>query len=711
MRRQFNKKFFIVIFLFFAIATLSFLLAQNPHETNAADLSNFNAGNIISDYVMSNYSSMSESEIQAFLKSKNSCDDTRTYLASYYPGYNYHVENGHFVCMADESFDGESAAHIIWQAAQDYQINPQVIIVLLQKEQGLITDTWPNHRQYLSATGYACPDTASCDSKYYGFKNQVRNAAKTFRSVLDGDWTNYSVGWNYILYSPYSGCGGSNIYIENLATAALYRYTPYQPNSEAISAGYGIGNYCSSYGNRNFYSYFSDWFGDPRKTHATIDGEEIEISSGIYYLTSKSNSSYRIDVANKGTGNGTNIWLWNSELTNHQAWLIQKDENYYTITDTYSGKNIDISGAKTDSGTNIQLWEPNDSCAQKWKIYKTTDGYYSFVSACDKNKVIDLNNNSTNNGTNIQLWDINNSDAQKWNIEPEAIIEEGDYIVEAKNNLKKALDVNGAATENGTNIQLWDKNNGSAQIWHIQYNSTTNDYTFINPNSNRALDINGGETSNGTNIQLWDSNLSCAQRWKAILDTDNYYTFVSACDNQKALDINGGETSNGTNIQLWDINSSSAQKWALVPAETIKNGTYQFISKLSSTKALDVNGAYKSNGTNIQLWDKNSSAAQKWKITYNSTTGYYKIINPNSGRALDVSGAHTLSGTNIQIWDNNSSCAQQWRILKKTDGSLKLLSGCNQSLALDVSGASKLNGTNVQLWSNNSSNAQYWAIK
>ena len=53
----------------------------------------------------------------------------------------------------------------------------------------------------------------------------------------------------------------SPVYIQNQATANLYYYTPYQPNAAAIRAGYGEGDGCSSYGNRNFFQYFTDWFG------------------------------------------------------------------------------------------------------------------------------------------------------------------------------------------------------------------------------------------------------------------------------------------------------------------------------------------------------------------------------------------------------------------------------------------------------------------
>ena len=162
---------------------------------------------------MGNYNAMSEAEIQAFLTAKGNCRDTRIYLADIYTGYSYHIKDGHFVCLAEETFgdgvaygelapDGESAAHVIWQAAQDYRINPQVLIVLLQKEQGLITDSWPNNRQFKVATGYGCPDTAPCAEQYFGFKNQVRKAAAMFRTVLDGGWTNYPLGENYIQYNP-----------------------------------------------------------------------------------------------------------------------------------------------------------------------------------------------------------------------------------------------------------------------------------------------------------------------------------------------------------------------------------------------------------------------------------------------------------------------------------------------------------------------------
>lgn len=272
-RRRDKRKWVFALGAFVAVILFSFLVAKFKtldEDVSAASTAGFNPGYIISDYQMGNYKSMSEAQIQQFLTSKNSCPNTNYnyYLSlSANPKYTWHWANGHFVCLSEERFgdgevigSGETAAHIIWKAAQDYKINPQVILVLLQKETSLITDPIPNNGDYRKATGYGCPDTAACSSKYYGFKNQVRNAAALFRTVLDGGWTNYPLGDNYIQYNPNAACGGSVVNVKNLATSALYRYTPYQPNAGALAAGYGTAT-CGAYGNRNFYLYFQDWFG------------------------------------------------------------------------------------------------------------------------------------------------------------------------------------------------------------------------------------------------------------------------------------------------------------------------------------------------------------------------------------------------------------------------------------------------------------------
>ena len=139
--------------------------------------------------------------------------------------------------------DGQTAAEIIWQAAQDYEINPQVLLVLLQKEQSLVTDNWPWLLQYEQATGYRCPDDAPCNEAVAGFHKQVIGTAWQFRKYLDDTedfW--YIIGENRILYHPNAACGHQVVDIENEATVALYLYTPYVPNQASLDNLFAVGD-------------------------------------------------------------------------------------------------------------------------------------------------------------------------------------------------------------------------------------------------------------------------------------------------------------------------------------------------------------------------------------------------------------------------------------------------------------------------------------
>lgn len=299
----------------FLLLVAGFMLFSPQQPAAAVNLDNFKPGDIMSDAVMSNKSTMTKAEINNFLKSKaSSCTSKGPFSnGSYYidklviknNGTRaetnsgkvwWHVKDGHFVCMAEASFGGKSAADIIHKAAQDYSINPQVLIVLLQKEQGLITDGFPNSQQYNTATGFGCPDNADCDADYFGLEKQIRKASALFREVLDGGWTNYPVGMNYIQYNPAASCGGSNVNIANRATSSLYRYTPYQPNQAALNAGYGTAP-CGAYGNRNFYLYFTDWFGGTHDDKLNIS-RDLWVSPGSLHAIQNKTISVSFKIKN-----------------------------------------------------------------------------------------------------------------------------------------------------------------------------------------------------------------------------------------------------------------------------------------------------------------------------------------------------------------------------------------------------------------------------
>lgn len=251
-----------------AIASLGLLAAGAVanvvgNSASAAEAAGFNPGMIITDEQFYDETSMNADQIQKFLDEKgadcteNCLKDHRQDTQSYPPN----------LCQGYVGARNESAATILEKVAKSCDINPKVLLVLLEKETSLVTMDGPGDWRYERAMGYSCPDDPNrpgwCDPLYAGFFNQVFDAAGQLQNYKNNpDSFGYRAGRTHnILYNPDASCGTKSVYIENVATASLYIYTPYTPNEAAMNNLYGEGDGCSAYGNRNFWRLFTDWFG------------------------------------------------------------------------------------------------------------------------------------------------------------------------------------------------------------------------------------------------------------------------------------------------------------------------------------------------------------------------------------------------------------------------------------------------------------------
>jgi uncharacterized protein with LGFP repeats len=252
------------------VAGLISTVASPAQEANALSGKDFKAGFIISDALFYDANAMTQAQIQSFLDGKiGTCSNSlclnvyRTATSS---------KPADHMCSAYAGASSETAAAVIYKVQRACGISAKVILVTLQKEQGLVTSRGPSSGALKIAMGYGCPDTAACDSTYFGLFNQVYQAARQLKRYgLDApdnvSFHYYPVGAaSYIKYTPNPNpparCKPSLVYISNKATAALYYYTPYQPDPTALANLTGTGDpECSSYGNRNFWVYYNTWFG------------------------------------------------------------------------------------------------------------------------------------------------------------------------------------------------------------------------------------------------------------------------------------------------------------------------------------------------------------------------------------------------------------------------------------------------------------------
>lgn len=247
------------------IAGLLVPLLGSPQRAEAASAADWDAGYIIDDKIFYDSTSMSAAEVQRFLAARvTNCASGAVCLKDYGQATG-HIAADNF-CGGYQAAAYQTAAQIIDLVARSCGINQRVLLVILEKEQSLVTSRSPSAWSYSAATGQACPDTAPCDPRFSGFFYQVYYAARQYQLYKAYPTSyGYRAGrTNNILYHPFNPCGTKSVYIQNQATAALYIYTPYTPNEAALRNMYGTGDSCSSYGNRNFWRLFTDWFGDPR---------------------------------------------------------------------------------------------------------------------------------------------------------------------------------------------------------------------------------------------------------------------------------------------------------------------------------------------------------------------------------------------------------------------------------------------------------------
>ena len=224
------------------------------HAVPRADAAGFDANTLISDAFFTYQGSMSVAEIQTFLAKKGSV------LATI----------GSDQLGADAA--GRSAAQIIYDAAHvsrtDFahgagygpsnplllDLNPQVILIVLQKEQSLITGSYvsgtPTTVNALNtAMGYGCPDSGGCNQVYSGFTDQVTyGAAQLMYGYYKAGISSYIPGQTYTIANttgaPYNAPATQQVTIGNSSTSSLYQYTPHVYN-----------------GNYNFWFYLGNWFG------------------------------------------------------------------------------------------------------------------------------------------------------------------------------------------------------------------------------------------------------------------------------------------------------------------------------------------------------------------------------------------------------------------------------------------------------------------
>ena len=176
------------------------------------------------------------------------------------------------------------------------------------------------------------------------------------------------------------------------------------------------------------------------------------------------------------------------------------------------------------------------------------------------------------------------------------------------------------------------------------------------------------------------------------------------------LDISGtaSPAAPGTNVHMWTATrlpkeADGIDAWTL---KYLGNGFYKIMQK-GTNLCLDVQGASRKRGCNIDVWSEHSDASEQWSIKPTATG--YTIQARCGGFYLDICNAATENGTNVEVWDLDDGISQRWAFVPFApsvsqtvpDGVYSIQSAVDPSFGLDVQGyynTEYKNEVNVQLW-------------
>lgn len=338
------------------------------------------------------------------------------------------------------------------------------------------------------------------------------------------------------------------------------------------------------------------------------------IADGIYEIRSAKSNGFVLDVSNGSTLAGANIQLWQSNGTQAQAFKVSHDSNgFVTFTSVKSGKVLDVFDGKAKPYQNVWQFNSNNSRAQKWIVQQTSSGY-KIMSAIDTNYVLDLYNGSVRNGGNIQVFTSNDTIAQRWNFAKQTtdrdtcnalastnkgLMPDGVYYIKNQNK-NFGLDIQNNSLYAGANVWLYSLNKSNFQKWKISHDSQGY-VQFENIGSGMYLAVSGSNV-----VQQKKSN-DYNQKWIIKYDANHNLRIVSATNSNSAVDISNGSVKNGSNIQIYTANNTAAQKWVFEYINTNATGGLMQIMGTSQTTVAQM----------VRYYNANASGYDTFKAKYN----------------------------------------------------------------------------------------------
>ena len=410
---------------------------------------------------------------------------------------------------------------------------------------------------------------------------------------------------------------------------------------------------------------------------------------GWYEISPVTDSSLCVDIFNASSDNGAKSLLYNKNSNLNQLFKLEYQNGFYRLVSASSGKALELKDGSVIPGVPAQQKTISDSMSQKWKITKNQDGSYSFVCAANGLKL-----GSAEVGSNVALSGRDGGSGENTSFcltKRTDLLKEGIFKIAYGKDRSKVVDIDNASRADGANALIYSSNSNLNQKWKVKLVSgMENTYTFESLCSGKYLSASGSNV-----VQSSFSDGSREQMWTPV-DVDAGAVVLQNVATGKVLDVEGGGSSNGTNVQVYERNSSSAQKFVFEPTELVKTATYVFHSGANYGQVIDLNNASTQDGATVTTWTSNNGGNQKWNLSGNGD-GTYRISNAANGKVLDVSGGTVSDGARVVQYSWHNGLNQKWYVVYDKEGGFVFESAQNRDVVLAVGSPAPSNGASIRV--------------
>ena len=253
-----------------------------------------------------------------------------------------------------------------------------------------------------------------------------------------------------------------------------------------------------------------------------------------------------------------------------------------------------------------------------------------------------------------------------------AELKEGVYTISAYRDPSVVMEAAGGKTPNGTNIQLGKLVYAKHQQFYVSHLGGGR-YKLRNLASGRVLDVQGGSKKCFANIQLYDWNGTTAQIFniKTVTKQGKTVCELIGTGSGLAVDYAGASTKTGTNVRLYTRNHSVGQKWIFTPVPDapagmdarISEGFYKIYSSKSESLLVGIPKGLSAGGLSAAMCSADTEDGTIFHIVPTGG-GRYRIKVMSSGLSFSIRGTAAQTGTQIVQRAPSGKLCDEWYIRK-----------------------------------------------